>query len=145
MKSVFHSAMRITEHRFAVILNKFLDSRMRKPLVVFLVGFTIEAVIIASNPIVFGVDTIVRLLHRDRLVIGHWLTMLQVLIFAVTKISTDPRLVRYTVALIGASAGVGYYRVVEDQCSATKPANYQLAASLPIYLPSLPLRGTRKI
>ena len=114
MKSVSHSAMRITEHRFAVVLNKFLDSRMRKPLVVFLVGFTIEAVIIASNPIIFGVDTIVRLVHRDRLVIGHWLPMLQVLIFAVTKISTDPRLVRYTVALIGASAGVGYYRVVED-------------------------------
>jgi hypothetical protein len=42
------------------------------------------------------------------------LPMLQVLIFAVSKLSTDPRLVRYMVALIGATAGVGFYWVVED-------------------------------
>jgi hypothetical protein len=85
-----------------------------KPLIVFLVGFTIAVLIISTNPIIFGGDTIVRLVHRDKLLIGHWLPMLQVLIFGVTKISADPRLVRYLVALIGASAGVGFYWVVED-------------------------------
>jgi hypothetical protein len=114
MKSISHSAIHVPEDGFAVLLNRFLDSRKRKALIVFLVGLTIAAVIISSNPIIYGGDTITRLVFRDRLVIGHWLPMLQVLIFAVTKISTDPRLVRYLVALIGASAGVGFYWVVED-------------------------------
>jgi hypothetical protein len=85
-----------------------------KPLIVFLVGLTLAAVIILTNPIIFGEDTMVRLVHRDRLVIGHWLPMLQMHIFAVRKISPDPTLVRCLVALIGASAGVGFYWVVEE-------------------------------
>jgi hypothetical protein len=78
------------------------------------VAFALAAVIIVSNPIIFGGDTLNRLLHRDRFVMGHQLPMLQILIFAVTKISPDPRLVRYLDALIGAMAGVGFYWVGAD-------------------------------
>ena len=81
---------------------------------VFSVGFALAAGIIYSNPIIFGGDPLNRLLHRDRLVMGHQLPMLQVLIFGVTQISTSPSLVRYLVAFIGALAGVGFYWVVAD-------------------------------
>jgi hypothetical protein len=86
----------------------------RQALTVFLLGFGLAAGIIFSNPIIFGGDPLNRLLHRDKFVMGHQLPMLQVLIFAVTKISPDPALVRYLVAFIGGMAGVGFYWVVTD-------------------------------
>src|SRR5713226_7418940 len=85
-----------------------------KPLGIFLVGFALEVALILSNPIIFGGDTMNRLLHRDELVMGHQLPMLQVLISGVTRISADPALVRYMVAAIGALGGVGFYWVAAD-------------------------------
>lgn len=85
-----------------------------KAFAIFLVGLVLTVVIILTNPIIFGEDTLNRLLHRNTLVIGHQLPMLQVLISAVTIISPDPILVRYMVAVIGALAGVGFYFVVKD-------------------------------
>jgi hypothetical protein len=81
---------------------------------VFAVGFALAAGIIFINPIIFGGDTLNRLVYRNKLVMGHQLPMLQVLILAVTKISANPTLVRYLDAVIGAIAGVGFYWVVVD-------------------------------
>jgi len=85
-----------------------------KALGVFLVGLAAEVALILSNPIIFGSDTVNRLLHRDELVMGHQMPMLQVFIAAATRISADPALVRYMMAVIGALAGMGFYRVVGD-------------------------------
>jgi hypothetical protein len=85
-----------------------------KALLVFLVGFALAAAIISINPIIFGGDTLIRLTHRDRLLMGHQLPMLQALIWAVTKISTDAALVRYMDAIVGAVGGVGFYWVIAD-------------------------------
>jgi hypothetical protein len=85
-----------------------------KPLGVFLIAFFLEVTLIVSNPIIFGSDTLNRLLHRNDLVMGHQLPMLQVLISVVTRISADPVLVRYMVAAIGALGGVGFYWLVAD-------------------------------
>jgi len=85
-----------------------------KALAIFLIGFALAASIILINPIIFGGDTLLRLMNRDRLVMGHQLPMLQVLIAAVSKISTSAVLVRYLDAMIGAIAGVAFFWMIRD-------------------------------
>lgn len=87
---------------------------MRRGLAVFLLGFTLRALIILSNPIIFGGDTLIRLANRHALFLGYQMPMLQILITAVSEISTDPALVRYMMAVIGATAGLGFYWVIAD-------------------------------
>jgi hypothetical protein len=81
---------------------------------IFLLAFVLHAIVIVVDPIIFGGDTIMRLLHRNDFLMGHQLPMLQVLISGVTRISPDPLLVRYLMALIGAVATVGFYWMVRD-------------------------------
>jgi hypothetical protein len=85
-----------------------------KALLVFLVGFALAVAIISINPIIFGGDTLIRLTHRDNLMMGHQLPMLQALIWMVTKISANAALVRYMDAVIGAVGGVGFYWMIAD-------------------------------
>jgi hypothetical protein len=85
-----------------------------KSLAIFLLAFASHVVVIVIDPIIFGGDTIMRLLHRDDLMMGHQLPMLQILISGVSKISSDPLLVRYLVALIGAAATLGFYWMIRD-------------------------------
>src|SRR5882762_4275225 len=83
-------------------------------LAIFLLAFLLHVVVIVVDPIIFGGDTIMRLLHRNDLVMGHQLPMLQLLISGVTKISPNPLLVRYMVGVIGALASLGFYWMVRD-------------------------------
>jgi hypothetical protein len=85
-----------------------------KALAIFAIGFALAASIILTNPIIFGGDTLLRLMNRDRLVMGHQLPMLQVLIATISKISTNPVLVRYIDAAIGGLAGVAFYWMIRD-------------------------------
>jgi hypothetical protein len=85
-----------------------------KALAIFLIGFALAASIILTNPIIFGGDTILRLMNRDRLLMGHQLPMLQVLIAAVSKISTNAVPVRYLDAVIGGIAGVAFFWMIRD-------------------------------
>src|SRR5260370_16847425 len=79
---------------------------------VFLIGFALAASIIFTNPIIFGGDTLLRLMNRDHLLMGHQLPMLQVLIAAVTKISANPIWVRYLDAVIGGIPGVRVFFLI---------------------------------
>jgi hypothetical protein len=85
-----------------------------KAVAIFFLAFAVHVAVIVVEPIIFGGDTIMRLLHRNDLLMGHQLPMLQILISGVTKISTDPLLVRYLVSLIGAVATLGFYWMVRD-------------------------------
>jgi hypothetical protein len=85
-----------------------------KALAIFAIGFALAASIILTNPIIFGGDTLLRLMNRDRLMMGHQLPMLQVLIAAVSKISANPVWVRYMDAAIGAIAGVAFFWMIRD-------------------------------
>ena len=87
-----------------------------KPFLVFLLGFVLRVIIIVTNPIIWGGDTMIRLFDRHTLVKAHQLPMLQVLIYGVSMISMDPVLVQYLMALIGAVAGLGFYWMVSDLC-----------------------------
>jgi hypothetical protein len=99
---------------------------MKKPLAIFCVGLAVRVAIILINPIIFGGDTIIRLTDRYTLLKSYQLPMLQVLIAGVSRISMDPVLVRYMVAVIGAVAGVAFYFLVRDLFGET----YALPAAL---------------
>jgi hypothetical protein len=85
-----------------------------KALAIFLFALVLHVVLIVIDPIIFGGDTIMRLLHRNDLLMGHQLPMLQILISGVTKISPDPLLVRYLMAFIGAAATLGFHWMIRD-------------------------------
>ncbi len=87
---------------------------MRRGLAVFLLGFALRAVMILSHPVIFGGDTLIHLVNRRSLFLGYQMPGLQMLIAAVSEISTDPALVRYMMAAIGATAGLGFYLVIRD-------------------------------
>jgi hypothetical protein len=87
---------------------------MKKVWAIFLVGLAVRVAIILVNPIIFGGDTIIRLNDRYTLLKSYQLPMLQILIAAVSRISMDPVLVRYMVAVIGAFAGVAFYWMARD-------------------------------
>jgi hypothetical protein len=57
---------------------------------------------------------VIRLFDRHNLLQAHQLPLLQLLISGVSRISLHPALVQYMLALIGALAGVGFYRLVAD-------------------------------
>ncbi len=95
-----------------------LDRGMRavtmRAVTILLAGFVLRAAIILTNPIIFGGDTMIRLADRYTLVKAHQLPMLQILIAAVSRVSMDPALVRYLMAVIGAIAGLGFFWLIED-------------------------------
>jgi hypothetical protein len=81
-----------------------------------LLGFILRVAIILVYPVSWGGDTVIRLFDRYRLVKGHQLPMLQVLIAAVSHVSTNPLLVQFLMAVIGAIAGLGFYWLAADFC-----------------------------
>ncbi len=86
----------------------------RKEIFLFLLGFLLRAILIVSNPIIWGGDTVIRLFHPFSVVTAHQLPALQALIAGLSLISTDPALVRNMMAVIGAVAGVAFYWVAAD-------------------------------
>lgn len=87
-----------------------------KPLAVLLLGFILRVAIILVYPVTWGGDTIIRLFDRFKLVNGHQLPLLQVLIAAVSHVSMNPLLVQFLMAVIGAIAGLGFYFLAADFC-----------------------------
>jgi hypothetical protein len=87
----------------------------RGPLVlVFVAGIAARAWLIARYPIIFGGDGVARLAEADRVMIGHWLPLLQVAIHTLSLISPSALLVQSFMAVVGALAGVGFYLLASD-------------------------------
>ena len=78
---------------------------------VLLLGFLIRAWLIETHPIIFGGDTIVRLVNRDRILLSYQLPLLQAALHYLSKFSGSITLARYLMAVIGAVAGLGFYRL----------------------------------
>jgi hypothetical protein len=72
-------------------------------------GFLIRVWLIHHYPIIFGGDSIVRLVNRDKILLSHQLPVLQAAIHYLGFLSLDPLLVRYFMAVAGAIAGWGFY------------------------------------
>ncbi len=77
--------------------------------IIFVVGLLIRLWLIYAFPVIFGGDSIVRLANRDRILLSHQLPLLQVAIHYLGFVSTDPVLVRWFMAAVGAVAGCGFY------------------------------------
>jgi hypothetical protein len=87
-----------------------------KPLGVLLIGFLLRVAIILVYPISWGGDTVIRLYDRYTLAKAHQLPLLQVLIAALSHVSMNPLFVQLMMAVIGAIAGLGFYRLAAEFC-----------------------------
>jgi hypothetical protein len=85
-----------------------------KAMAIFALGLGLRIAIIATNPVIWGGDTVIRMFDRYTLAKAHQLPGLQVFIAAVSRISMDPLAVQFLMAVIGAVAGVGFYLVARD-------------------------------
>jgi hypothetical protein len=72
-------------------------------------GFLIRVWLVHHHPIIFGGDSIVRLVNRDKILLSHQLPALQAAIHYLGFLSQDLLLVRYFMAVAGAVAGWGFY------------------------------------
>ncbi|MBZ5726887.1 MAG: glycosyltransferase family 39 protein [Acidobacteriia bacterium] len=70
--------------------------------------------LILAFPIVFGGDSMVRLLHRDRILLAHQLPLLQLFLYLLTRASADLFLIRLFMTAIGALAAIAFYLLAAD-------------------------------
>lgn len=89
-------------------------SRISHVAIVAGAGLAIRVWLIFVFPIIFGNDTMMRLINRDKILMSYQLPLLQVCIYLLSKVSTDPLLIRLFVAVVGAAAGVGFYLLAAD-------------------------------
>ena len=90
------------------------DATRWRLVLVFAAGIAARAWLIARYPIVFGGDSVARLAEADRVLIGHWLPLLQVAIHVLSLVSPSALLVQSFMAVVGALAGVGFYLLASD-------------------------------
>jgi hypothetical protein len=87
---------------------------MIRPAAVAFCAFVLRLWLILQYPIIFGADSMVRLVHRDQILLAHNLLLLQLLIWTVSRFSGALIPVRILMALIGAAAAAGFYFLAED-------------------------------
>lgn len=78
-------------------------------LAVFLLGLLVRIAFIHLHPAIYGGDTLVRIMNADRVLLAYQLPLLQLLIYLVNLVSSDPLLIRYLMSLVGALAGAAFY------------------------------------
>ena len=78
-------------------------------LAIFLVGLLVRIAFIHLHPAIYGGDTLVRIMNPDRVLLAYQLPLLQLLIYLINQVSSDPLLIRYLMSLIGALAGVAFF------------------------------------
>jgi hypothetical protein len=72
-------------------------------------GVIVRIVLIRLHPIVYGGDSVMRMMNADRIQIAYQLPFLQVLIFAANLLSEDPVTLRYLMAVVGGLAGISFF------------------------------------
>jgi len=78
-------------------------------LAIFLLGLLVRIAFIHLHPAIYGGDTLVRIMNPDRVFLAYQLPLLQLLIYLINRVSSDPLLIRYLMSLIGALTGVAFY------------------------------------
>jgi hypothetical protein len=87
---------------------------MLKLAAVALSALTLRLGLIWQFPIVFGGDSVLRLLNRDRILMSYQLPLLQFFIWTVTRWASGIVAVRLMMAVLGALAAVAFYYLAED-------------------------------
>jgi hypothetical protein len=88
--------------------TSFLKPSRPWPVVLFAMGVIVRLVLIRVHPVVYGGDSVMRMMNADRMLIAYQLPFLQVLIFGANLLSQDPITVRYLMAVVGGLAGVAF-------------------------------------
>ena len=78
-------------------------------LAVLFIGLVVRIAFIHLHPAIYGGDTLVRIMNADRVLLAYQLPLLQLLIYLVNRVSSDPLHIRYLMSLIGALAGTAFY------------------------------------
>ena len=89
--------------------TRFLKESWPWLVVLFVVGVAARLVLIWVYPVVYGGDSVMRMMNADRVLIAYQLPLLQVLIFGANVLSQDPVTLRYLMAAVGGLAGVAFY------------------------------------
>jgi hypothetical protein len=83
---------------------------MRNVLTVTAAALAIRLWLIFTFPIIYGGDSMLRLVNRDRILISYQLPLLQSFIWTLSRFSSSVLAVRLLMAAIGAFAAVAFYR-----------------------------------
>jgi hypothetical protein len=75
----------------------------------FLLGLIVRLAFIHLYPAVYGGDSVMRMMHTDKILIAYQLPLLQLLLYLANCVSSNPLWVRYLMSLLGAFAGVAFY------------------------------------
>jgi hypothetical protein len=100
---------RLTQQNDRSSSRSFPYSPLALGCLLFGLGVAIRFVLIAKHPIVYGGDSVMRMMNADRILIAYQLPFLQLLIFWANLLSQDPIILRYLMVLLGGLAGVGFY------------------------------------
>ena len=77
-------------------------------------GFAFRLALIARFPLIFGGDPLGRMLHRNRILVGHHLPLLQIIVAAVSQFTLNYIAVMCAMAAIGALVGLAFYLLARD-------------------------------
>jgi hypothetical protein len=78
----------------------------------FLLALAVRLPLVLSDPAVFGGDSVLRLARSDRLLIGYWLPLPQVLVFLARAVNPDPLWTRLAFVVVGALVPVALARAM---------------------------------
>jgi hypothetical protein len=81
---------------------------------IFGCGLALRFILIASFPMIFGGDPMLRMIQRDRILISHQLPLLQLIVFVIARVTHNYLITMGVMAVIGASVGVGFYLLLRD-------------------------------
>src|SRR5262249_59168416 len=87
---------------------------MRNPLLVAASALALRLWLIFQFPVVFGGDSMLRLMHRDEVLLSYQLPLLQCFIWALSRFTTGALPVRLMMAVIGALAAVAFYYLAAE-------------------------------
>jgi hypothetical protein len=82
-------------------------------------GLVVRIWLIARYPVIFGGDTVLRLVNYEYIVLSYQLPLLQAPIHYLHALNPDPTAVRWLMSLIGTAAGVGFYLLTAELVSRT--------------------------
>jgi hypothetical protein len=87
---------------------------MVKPLAVAFSALALRLWLIFQFPIIFGGDSMVRLVNRDHVLLSHQLPLLQLLVWSISRLTSGTLAIRLAMALTGVLATVAFYYLAAD-------------------------------
>jgi hypothetical protein len=77
--------------------------------VVFAVGLALRLALIAKFPLIFGGDSMLRMIHRNQILISHQLPLLQTIVFVVSQMTHSYVAIMVAMAVVGAAVAPAFY------------------------------------